>query len=178
MSILDFDQGDITSIIRNLNPNKAHGHDGISIRMVQLSCASIVKPLYLIFRHCIETSTFPLEWKKANVVPIHKKGDKCNISNYHPISVLPICGKLFEKLIYHDLHKYLSINNILNSNQSGFRTGDSCANQIIEITHEILKSFDSNPTLEIRGVFLDISKAFDKVWHDGLVFKLKTKWHR
>ena len=66
-----------------------------------------------------------------------------------------------------EFYNYLSSNNILNTNQSGLRTGDSCTNQLTVITHEIFKAFNSNPTLEVRGVFLDISKAFDKVWHEG-----------
>ena len=66
--------------------------------------------------------------KKANITSIHKKQDKCNISNYRPISVLPICGKLFEKIIYNALYKYLSNNDILDVDQSGFRTDGSCIN--------------------------------------------------
>ena len=62
-------------------------------------------------------------------------------------------------------------NNLISPNQSGFRPGDSCTNQLIAITHEIYQSFDKG--LEVRGVFLDISKAFDKVWHKGLIYKLK-----
>ena len=60
------------------------------------------------------------------------------------------------------------------SNQSGFRPSDSCVNQLIAITHEIFKAFDCNPSPEVRSVFLDISKAFDKVWHEGLFYKLKS----
>ena len=64
-------------------------------------------------------------------------------------------------------------NKLLNPNQSGFMPGDSCIHQLISITHEIYASFDANPSLEVRGVFLDISKAFDRAWHEGLIYKIK-----
>ena len=169
LSSLKFCVDDIVKIIRSLDLNKAHGHDEISIRKIKLCASSISKPLHLIFRNCLETESFLKEWKKANIIPVHKKGDKQLITNYRPVSLLPICGKVFEKIIFNSLFVYLNNNNLLNSNQSGFRPGDSCVNQLISITHEICKAFGANPSLEVRGVFLDLSKAFDKVWHDGLL---------
>ena len=62
---------------------------------------------------------------------------------------------------------------MLSKHQSGFRPGDSCIYQLLAIRHDIFLSFDSGPSLDTRGVFLDISKAFDRIWHDGLLFKLK-----
>ena len=71
------------------------------------------------------------------------------------------------------MFEYFQENKFLSDNQSGLRSGDSCISQLITITHEIYKAFDGNPSLETRDVFLDISKAFDKVWHGGLLYKLK-----
>ena len=90
-------------------------------------------------------------WKLANVIPIFKKGDKQLIKNYRPISLLPICGKMFEKI-----YNYLNGNNLITKNQSGFRPGDSTTNQLLYLVNEIHKAFDDPKCLEIRAVFLDI----------------------
>ena len=108
--------------------------------------------------------------KKAHVVPVHKKGDTQSLKNYRPISLLPTCSKAFEHLIYNEFFTFFTDNNLISPNQSGFRPGDSCVNQLIAVTHEIYKSFDDR--LEVRGDFSDISKALDKVWHEGLLLKL------
>ena len=86
---------------------------------------------------CLSTGKFPSEWKKGNVVPIHKKDDKQNVKNYRPVSLLPICGKIFERLIYNVMYDFLTENDLLSPNQSGFRSGDSCINQLYSINHEI-----------------------------------------
>ena len=117
--------------------------------MVQLSCQSIIKPLFILYTNCIE-------WKKGSITPIHKKGDKQVVSNYRPISLLPVFGKIFERIIFNNLFNYMNNNSFFNVNQSGFRPGDSCIHQLISITHDIFKNFDSNPTQEVRGLFLDI----------------------
>ena len=109
--------------------------------------------------------------EKSNVVPVHKKRDKQILKNYRSASLLPFCGKFFERLIYNNLFEYFIENDLISQNQSGFNPGDSCINQLISITHKIYQSFDDG--LEVRGVFLDISRAFDKVWYEGLIYKLK-----
>ena len=83
-------------------------------------------------------------------------------------------GKMFERVIYNSLFNYFQSNRLFTPSQSGFLPGDSCIAQLLSIIHEIQTAFDENPTVDVRGVFLDISKAFDKVWHDGIIFKLKA----
>ena len=91
--------------------------------------------------------------------------------NYRPISLLPICGKILEKIVFDQVYSFLNANNLLTKKQSGFRPGDSTIYQLLSITSTIYESFENFD--ETRAVFLDISKAFDKVWHEGLIFKLK-----
>ena len=170
LSSVRFSQDNIAKIIQNLDPNKAHGHDNISIRKLKICGSSIYKPLEMIFKQCIETGFFPSEWKKASIVPIHKKGDKQTLENYCPVSLRHICGKILERLMFNEMFNFFIKNKLISSNQSGFKPGDSCINQLLSITHEIYKSFDVG--LEVRSVFLDISKAYDKVWHDGIIYKL------
>ena len=97
----NFSFDDIAKILQNLDPNKAHGHDKNSIRMLQLCGDSVCKPLELIFKQAMESGFFPSEWKKGNVVPIHKKDDKQCLKNYRPASLLPICGN------YQSVEKFL-----------------------------------------------------------------------
>ena len=164
---------EILSLIRHLNPNKATGSDGISGQMLILCDNSVVLSLKIIFENILNTSTFPDMWKLANVTPIFKKNDKQLIKNYRPISLLPICGKIFEKILFNNIYNYFNVNNFLTKNQSGFRPGDSTTNQLLYLVNEIHEAFENPKSLEVRAVFLDISKAFDKVWHAGLIFKLK-----
>ena len=139
--------------------------------MLKLCSESIYKPLNLIFKSGLKTGQFPSEWKKANVAPVFKKGGKQFVKNYRPISLLPITGKIFERLLYTQMFEFFIRNDLISQNQSGFKPGDSGIDQLLAITHEIYKYFDS--CLDVRAVFLDISKAFDKVWHEGLLYKLK-----
>ena len=139
----------------------------ISIWMIKICDGSICKPLGSSY----ENGKFPTKWRKANVVPAHKKGNKQNLKNYRPISLLPVAGKIFERILYNNMYEFFTENNLISPNQSGFKPGDLCINQRLSITHEIYKSFDAG--LEVPGIFLDISKALDKTWHQGLLYKLK-----
>ena len=152
---------EIISLIRNLNPNKASGPDGISGQMLLLYDNSVVLPLEIIFQNILVNSTYPGMLKLANVTPIFQKGDKQSIKNYRQISLFQICGKIFEKIVFNNLYSYHTINNLISKNQSQTTT-----NQLLYLVNEIHEAFED------RTVFLEISKAFDKVWHEGLIFKL------
>ena len=148
---MHFSSSDIVKIISRLDPNKAHGHDMLSIRMIKLCGNSICKRLSIIVKDCLSQGKFPHEWKKAIVVPVYKKGSKLSLENYRPISLLPICSKIFECLIYNEMFTFFTENNLISPNQSGFRPGDSCVNQLLAITHKIYKSFDE--VFKLEGVW-------------------------
>ena len=149
LDTLNFSDNDIEKIMLNLDPNKVHGPDKISIRVTKICGKSICK--------------------KANTVPIHQKGDKQFMKNYRSVSLLPICGKILERL-FNEMFRFLIENNLAFLNQSGFKWGNSCINQLLSIKHEVYKS--SNDGFDVWDVFIDTSKAFDKVWREGIIFKL------
>ena len=134
------------------------GSDGISGQMLLLCDDSVGMPLKIIFDNILLTSLYPDMWKLTNVTPIFKKGDKQSTKNY---------------VWKNNLYLHLNSNNLITKNQSGFRPGDSTTNQLLFLVDEIHQDFEDGNPLEVRAVFLDISKAFDKVWHEGLLFKLK-----
>ena len=134
---ITFNDEIILKIIRVLDVNKAHDHDDISVRMIKKLCNKSIIPVIIIYKNCINSGIFPNIWKKSNVVPVHKKGDKQVVDNYRPVSLLPIFGKILERLIFNSLFEFLHENNLLNENQSGFRPSDSCEYQLLSIVHDI-----------------------------------------
>ena len=100
---LNFNEDEILKIIRALNPHKAHGYDDISIRMIQICDKSLLEPLIILFKNSTKSSHYPDIWKRSNIIPVHKKNDKQLIISYRPISLLPIFGKIFEKVIFNKI---------------------------------------------------------------------------
>ena len=117
---IEFMKDDIKKIICKLDPDKAHGHDKISIHMLQMSGEAVIEPLFRIFKNCLKSGIFPDDWKKGNIVPIFKKGDKQNLKSYRPVSLLPTCSKIFKRIIYDNMLKYLLDNNLISPKKSGF----------------------------------------------------------
>ena len=162
---------EITDILKCLITKKANGPDNISHTLLKATASSICKPLCLLFNRSIQDGTYPNSWKTAFVMPLFKKGDRDLTSNYRPISLISCVGKVFERLVFKNIYNHLHFNNLIYNKQSGFIPGHSTVYQLIDIYNQICKSFDEK--LSTCIVFCDISKAFDRVWHKGLLFKLK-----
>ena len=161
---------EIENIISTLNVNKAVVPDLISHKVLKDIKSSVARPLCKLFNKSLHDQMFPLKWKESIVYPIFKKGDKSLASNYRPISLLSCIGKLMERCLYKYVYNYLYSNPLLYNKQSGSLKCHSTVHQLLEIYHQDVSSLDSRQNLCM--VFCDISKAFDRVWHRGLVFKL------
>ena len=122
--------------------------------MIQLCGKEITLTLQLLLKSTLEEGIFPDDWKKSNVVPVHKTKSTNLIKNYRLIiiSLLHIFSKIFEQLIFNSLFNYFMQNKLFTECQSGFIPGDSCVAQLLSITHEIYKSFDCNPSADTRGI--------------------------
>ena len=125
ISVFEITINEISDIMTGLNTKKAHGTDNISVNMIKLCGDHLCVPLKIIFDNILETGIFSNQWKQANVTPVHKKNNKQIITNYRPISLLPILSKVFERIIFKNLYNYLTTNDLITIKQSGFRPGDS-----------------------------------------------------
>ena len=156
-----------------LNTNKPPGPDGISPLILKNIASSLYKPLTKLFNMSLSIGKLPLIWKSANISPIYKnKGSAQEINNYRPISVTSILCKVLERIIVKHLYNYVLDHDIINKYQSGFQPNDSTTNQLIEIYNTIISSMDKGN--DVRFIFCDISKAFDRVWHNGILYKLRN----
>ena len=116
--------------------------------------------------------TFLENWKKSNVVLIHKRESK--ILSRLPVGLLLIFSKFFEKLVFNTLFNFFFKNKLFTTCKFDLIPGHSCASQLISFMYEIYESLDCPTPTNMRSAFLDACKVFDKVWHEGLIFKLKT----
>ena len=163
---------DIVDVIKTLDPNKASGPDAISHKMLKICPEKIAIPLQIIFNKSLEQCKYPSDWKIANVIAIFKKGDSSLPSNYRPISLISCVGKIMERVVYKYVYNHLQRNRLIYEYQSGFLPKCSTVHQLIEMYNCILNALEKK---EISCfVFCDFSKAFDKVWHLGLLYKMNS----
>ena len=166
-------ENEVEDILKILDTSKAIGPDLLNPRLLKEAASILKYPLCsTLFNLSLTLSTFPSEWKYGNVTPVFKKDCPSNLKNYRPISLISILAKVMERLVYKHIYNYLIDNNLITSHQSGFTPGDSAVNQLLYITNEFGRALDEGK--EVRVVFCDISKAFDRVWHKGLLRKLES----
>ena len=158
--------------MKTLVVGKASGPNGVNNRILKELSREISQPLCSLFNYSLQTCTVPNSWKESNVCPVPKKDNESQLSNCRPISLLNSEGKVFERLIFKHLFNHLRDNNVLTSMQSGFIPGDSTVNQLTFLYNTFCRALDDGK--EVRVVFCDISKAFDRVWHAGLIHKLEA----
>lgn len=162
---------ELTNIIKKLKIRKAPGLDGISNKAVKLMPQKSTVKLLNILNACLRNCYFPEKWKSAVVITIPKPGkDHSRPENHRPISLLPTFSKILERLILTRLNEELENKKIIPLEQFGFRRGHSCELQTLRLAELISNGFEQKHTTSVA--FLDIAKAFDKVWHQGLISKM------
>ena len=159
-------------LLKNLDPTKATGPDQIPARILKQFAAEFAPHLTTIFNTSITKGEVPTDWRQANVIPIYEKGEKYLASNYRPVSLTCICCKLLEHIVVSNILKHLDLHSILVDCQHGFRAKRSCETQLLTLSHELLSNLHSS--IQTDMIILDFSKAFDKVPHKKLLWKLNN----
>ena len=162
---------DVAYIIHNLKIKKSYGHDYLSNILLRKVQVTLVKPLTFLINQTLTTGIFSRELKISRVKPLFKKGDPVLFSNYRPISLLSSISKIYEYVIFHQLLNYMDTNKLFYSDQYGFRLRHSTELAVVRFVTDLIKDMDNykNPTT----VLIDLSKAFDTLNHDILLYKLR-----
>ncbi|CAM4592414.1 unnamed protein product [Caretta caretta] len=161
----------VRDYLEKLDVHKSMGPDELHPRVLKELAAVIAEPLAIIFENSWQTGEVPDDWKKANVVPIFKKGKKEDPGNYRPVSLTSVPGKIMEQVLKESILKHLHERKVIRNSQHGFTKGRSCLTNLIAFYDEITGSVDEGKAVDV--LFLYFSKAFDTVSHSILVSKLK-----
>jgi hypothetical protein len=168
-----FTKREIRGTIMNMDPRKAPGYDLITIKLLQELPNIGMAYLTSIFNAMIRLHYFPPQWKVAQIIMLQKPDKPLEeAKSYRPISLLPIVSKLFESLLLKRMLHFIRERHLIPDHQFGFRHKHATIDQVHRLTKEIVKSFEAKQYC--AAAFLDISQAFDRVWHEGLLYKIKT----
>lgn len=169
---IEVSEAGLLTQLQSLNHCKGAGPDKLSPGILKCFAPHIAPSLTHIFSHSINTGCVPDDWRKANVVPVYKKGDRKDALNYRPISLTCISSKLIEHIIAHQMRLFLDNNNLLSVCQHGFRKKHSCESQLIHTLTDL--AMFNNTSSQVDVIILDFSKAFDTVSHTKLIHKLRA----
>ncbi|CAM5173164.1 unnamed protein product [Eretmochelys imbricata] len=161
----------VRDYLEKLDVHKSMGPDELHPRVLKELAAVIAEPLAITFENSWRMGEVPDDWKKANVVPIFKKGKKEDPGNYRPVSLTSVPGKIMEQVLKESILKHLHERKVIRNSQHGFTKGRSCLTNLIAFYDEITGSVDEGKAVDV--LFLDFSKAFDMVSHSILVSKLR-----
>ena len=159
-------------VVRDINVSKSSGLDNISSFIIKEVFGMMIPEVTYMFNLSVKQSIFPKAWKSALVVPIPKTGDLTNVKNYRPISLLPLLGKILEKLVHKQLSNHLESESLLISEQHGFRKKHSTLHSVAQLTNYANIKMDSK--LCTLATYIDFRKAFDCVQHPVLIQKLSS----
>lgn len=163
----EIESHEIDLIIHGFSLKKA---SDLSVRILKLYRFKLSPALTILFNNCMNNGYFPDELKIAKVIPLYKSGDKNNLSNYRPISLLPVISKIFEKLLHQRFIEFLDKHNVIYDKQFGFRKRHSTGHALNTAITQIVNSLNSKKA--VLGTFLDFSRAFDTIQHSILLDKL------
>ena len=162
---------EVAKLCREIKKSKT-SHCGLPGKFISMIATPISFPLATIFNNMFEKGIFPDIFKLAHVCPVYKRsGLKSDISNWRPISLLPTLSKIAESVMHRRLLRHFSDNNIISEKQAAYLKGDGTIQQLTYIIHMIRTTWTKKNIMQ--GVFLDVSAAFDRAWHAGLVAKLE-----
>ena len=173
LDMITVNEREVLSLINSLDSNKSAGPDRIPTKLLKFAAVLISDPMAKLFNKSLRDGVFPNSWKIANIKPIFKnKGSPSSPTNYRPISLLSCISKILEKIVFRKIYSHITEHQLLTDKQSGYRPEHSTQIQLTYLTHKIYEALDAGD--EFTAIYLDISKYFDKIWHDGLLHKCKT----
>ena len=162
----------VIKLLRGVNSSKSAGADGLHPRFIKETADTLCEPVTILFNQSLFEGSLPDIFKRANVTPIHKSGEKSLPKNYRPISVTPILCRLLETIVREVLIQHIKTNNIIINEQYGFREKRGCILQLLKVLDEIVTSLENGNPVDM--IYLDIQKAFDSVPHQRLIKKIKS----
>ena len=165
---IEFTEQDIVDAIDELKNTSASGPDGLAAIFLKKCKEPLARPLFCLWRKCLDQGITPSKLKEGHIIPIHKGGHQGIPANYRPVALTSHVIKIFEKVVRKYIAQFLDDNNKMNDGQHGFRLGRSCLSELLIHYDRIVEILEAGSNVD--SIYLDFAKAFDKVDH-GIILK-------